>query len=136
MLFIYLLDDKEEYLIQRAAHGSKNPVNLDILNPIKIKIGDGIVGSVAIRQNGEIIADTSKDTRYILDNTMGLSEITVPIIYQNKTIGIIDSEHLDKNFYSEDDLYVLRTIASMTATKLMQAFSNKKLIEQQANLEL
>ena len=35
---VYLLDDKNEYLIQRAAHGPKNPIDLDILNPIKIKI--------------------------------------------------------------------------------------------------
>ena len=28
---IYLLDDKEEFLIQRAAHGPKNPIDLDIL---------------------------------------------------------------------------------------------------------
>ena len=84
---VYLLDENEEYMIQRAAHGAKNPVDLDILNPIKIKIGDGIVGTVALKQKGEIISDTSKDSRYIFDNDMALSEIAVPLIHDNKTIG-------------------------------------------------
>src|SRR5262245_46274063 len=49
---VYLIDDNHEYLIQRAAHGPKNPVDLDILNPIKIKLGEGIVGHVAETQKG------------------------------------------------------------------------------------
>jgi len=132
---IYLLDDKGEFLIQRAAHGPKNPIDLDILNPIKIKMGEGIVGSVASSQKGEIIPDTSIDQRYIFDNNMGLSEIAVPIIYQNKVIGVIDSEHPEKNFYPKDDLEILTTIASMTATKLVQAKNDEKILEYQNNLE-
>lgn len=132
---IYLLDEKGEFLIQRAAHGPKNPVALDILNPIKIRMGEGIVGTVAATQKGEIIADTSIDPRYIFDNNMGLSEIAVPIVYQNTIIGVIDSEHPEKNFYPTDDLEILTTIASMTATKLVQAKNDEKILEYQNNLE-
>ncbi|MBC7694190.1 MAG: SpoIIE family protein phosphatase [Burkholderiales bacterium] len=132
---VYLLEENGEHMIQRAAHGAKNPVDLDILNPIKIKIGDGIVGTVALKQKGEIISDTSKDSRYIFDNDMALSEIAVPMIHDNKTIGVIDSEHPDRNFFSVDDLNVLTTIASMTATKLVQAFYDQKIKDHQANLE-
>ncbi|MES2566189.1 MAG: SpoIIE family protein phosphatase [Bacteroidota bacterium] len=132
---VYLLDENSEYLIQRAAHGPKNPIALDILNPIKIKMGDGIVGTVAQMQQGEIISDTSQDPRYIFDNNMGLSEIAVPIIHNNKTIGVIDSEHPERNFFPKDDLDVLTTIASMTATKLVQAYYDKQIAEHQANLE-
>ena len=132
---IYLLDEKDEFLIQRAAHGPKNPVDLDILNPIKIKLGQGIVGTVALKQKGEIISDTSTDPRYIFDNNMGFSEISVPIIHNGKTIGVIDSEHPEKNFFPIDDLNILTTIASMTATKLVQAFYDQKIKEHQINLE-
>lgn len=132
---VYLLDDQNEYLIQRAAHGPKNPIDLDILNPIKIKIGVGIVGTVAEKCIGEIVTDTTKDKRYILDDNMGLSEIAVPIIYQNKIIGVIDSEHPEKNYYTQDDLEILTTIASMTATKLVQGQDNEKIQIYQNNLE-
>lgn len=132
---IYLLDENNEFLIQRAAHGPKNPIDLDILNPIKIKIGQGIVGTVAQTGRGEIVSDTTLDDRYILDDNMGLSEIAVPIVYLNRVIGVIDSEHPEKNFYPADDLKILTTIASMTATKLMQAKNDEKLLEYQNNLE-
>lgn len=132
---IYLVDDNEEYLIQRAAHGLKNPIDLDILNPIKIKIGDGIVGYVAKTGTGEIISDTSKDNRYIIDDSSRLSEIAVPIIHNNKVIGVIDSEHPDKDFYPPEDLKILTTIASMTATKLIQAKYDEKIQEYQYDLK-
>lgn len=132
---VYLVDENQEYLIQKAAHGPKNPIDLDILNPIKIRIGEGIVGHVAKIQQGEIVNDTRKDPRYILDDDMRLSEIAVPIIYDNQTIGVIDSEHHKENFYPAEDLDILVTIASMTATKLIQARNDEKLQEYQNDLK-
>lgn len=132
---IYLKDENSDYLIQCAAHGPKNPIALDILNPIKIKIGEGIVGHVAKTQQGEIVSDTRLDARYILDDNMRLSEIAVPIVFENQTIGVIDSEHSDINFYPKEDLDILVTIASMTATKIMQAKYNEKLQAYQYDLK-
>jgi serine phosphatase RsbU (regulator of sigma subunit) len=132
---IYLLDDDNKFLIQRAAHGPKNPIALDIKNPIKLKIGEGVVGHVAKSGKGEIISDTSKDPRYVVDDDMRLSEIAVPIIHNKKVIGVIDSEHPDRNFYPEDDLQILETIASMTATKLEQTRNNEELKALQLNLQ-
>jgi serine phosphatase RsbU (regulator of sigma subunit) len=132
---IYLYDEDREVLIQKAAHGPKNPIDLDILNPIAIKIGEGIVGNVAKTKKGEIITDTGKDPRYILDGLTGLSEIAVPIIHNNKIIGVIDSEHSEKDFFPADDLKILTTIASMTAAKLSQAFYDQKLHDYQNDLK-
>lgn len=132
---IYLLDDKENVLVQRAAHGPKNPIDLDILNPIKLTIGQGVVGHVAKSGKGEIVNDTSIDKRYIVDDDMRLSEIAVPIIYNKKVIGVIDSEHPDKNFYPSEDLDILTTIANMAATKLMQAKHGEELKNYQEKLE-
>jgi len=117
---IYLFDEKREFLVQRAAHGPKNPIDLDILNPILLKPGEGIVGHVAISGEGEIVHDTRLDGRYILDDDMRLSEIAVPLIHNGQVIGVIDSEHPDPDFYSEDDLDILITISSMSAAKIIQ----------------
>lgn len=132
---IYLLDEKQNILIQRAAHGPKNPIDLDILNPIKLEIGQGVVGSVAKTGQGEIVTDTSKDKRYVIDDDMRLSEIAVPIIYNKKVIGVIDSEHPDRNFYPPEDLEILTTIANMAATKLVQARHAEELRIYQEKLE-
>jgi len=132
---IYLLDEKEKCMVQKAAYGHKNPKTREILNPIKIKIGEGIVGHVAKTGVSEIIKDTKKDKRYILDDIPRLSEITVPIVYEKKVIGIIDSENTDTDFFTKNHLENLTTIASMAGTKIIQTQLNKDLIEHQKNLE-
>ena len=109
---VYLFDEEKQHLYQAAAHGPKNPVDLDISNPITIPLGEGIVGSVAKNRISEIVNDTSKDDRYILDDAYRYSEITVPLYYGDSIIGVIDSEHEEKNYFKEVDLETLNTIAS------------------------
>lgn len=116
---IYLREGNQ--LKQKAAFGPKNPKEEEIKDPIVLEIGEGITGFVAKSGIGEIIKDTSKDPRYTLDDEMRYSEIAVPIISQNEVIGVIDSEHPEKSFFSEEDLEILTTIASMLSTKIDQA---------------
>jgi PAS domain S-box-containing protein len=123
---IYLLDDDKEKLYQVAAYGDKLGAENEILNKMTIPIGKGIVGTVAKTGKPEIISDTSKDSRYIVDDKIRLSEITVPIIRNNEVIGVIDSEHSSKNFFTEDHLKTLATIASLVSTKLKYALSLKQ----------
>ncbi|AFU70581.1 two-component histidine kinase sensor with PAS and GAF domains [Psychroflexus torquis ATCC 700755] len=130
---IYLFND-DGVLFQCAAHGNKNPIAQDVLNPIKLKMGEGICGHVALTGIGEIIADTSKDPRYIVDDEDRRSEITVPILSDGIVIGIIDSEYPEKDYFSDHDLKILNTIASMLSFKISQskaveelAITNKQL---------
>ena len=132
---VYLFDDDNEYLLQRAAHGPKNPIDLDIRNPIKLKIGQGICGHVALTGEPQLVFDTSQDERYQIDDADRLSEISVPILSEGKVLGVIDSEHPDKNFYSQQDLQILTTIASMTSSKLVEAVVQQELQQYQVQLE-
>ena len=120
---IYLLDREKQELKQIAAYGDKLSPKGEILNQIRIPLGSGIVGTVAKTGIYEMIADTSKDPRYIIDDKIRLSEITVPIIAENEIIGVIDSEHSSRNFFNEDHLRTLQTIASLAATQLKNALS-------------
>ena len=112
---VYLHDPVRNVLVQKAAYGPKNPGQFEILNPLEIPVGKGIVGAVFEKGLPEIIPDTNKDSRYIEDDRHRNSELTVPIIYQGKKFGIIDSEHSRKNFFSDKHLQVLSTIASLCA---------------------
>ena len=114
---IYIVDEKSRTLLQRAAYGPKNPRSYEIFQPIVIPIGKGIVGSVAKSGKAEIIRDTTKDKRYIKDDEVRLSEITVPIISDGKVIGIIDAEHPEKNFFKPRHLRILTKIAAHCAVK-------------------
>lgn len=95
---IYLCDSEKGELVQCSAYGPKNPQAREILNPIRLIIGQGIVGSVAASGLVEMIADTRKDVRYICDDQARLSELAVPIFSDGKVIGVIDSEHSQLGF--------------------------------------
>lgn len=118
---IYLVDEERRVLVQKAAYGPKNPRGYEILEPIEIPLGKGIVGSVAVSGMAEIIADTTKDARYIVDDEVRYSEITVPIIYQGRVLGVIDAEHAEKGFFQPKHLFILNTIASLCANKIIRA---------------
>src|SRR5690606_2297509 len=94
-------------------------------------IGKGIVGSVAKTGIAEIISDTSKDERYIIDDAVRLSEITVPIIYDGRVLGIIDSEHTKKGFFTDKHLSILTTISSLCANKMVRAKAEQEKQEAQ-----
>ncbi|MFT6322116.1 MAG: signal transduction histidine kinase [Granulosicoccus sp.] len=132
---VYLLDKEEGVLIQKAAHGPKNPYQLKIKNPIKIAVGEGIVGSVAKFGKAEIVSDTRNDSRYILDDEYRLSEIAVPIIFENEVIGVIDSEHSKVGFFIKEHLIILRTVAAIGASKIVHAKIHEEIKEYQFGLE-
>lgn len=131
---IYLADTERKVLVQKAAWGPKTTNENKILNPIEIPFGTGITGSVAKTGKAEIIADTSKDKRYIVDDASRLSEICVPIIADSKVLGVIDSEHSRKNFFTTKHLSILTTIASLCAVKMLRSITEAE--KQQAQEEL
>jgi len=130
---IYLNDNNA--LIQKAAFGIKNPNKRNLYNEITIAVGKGIVGYVAQSQVSEIVADTRGDPRYIWDEFSGKSELTVPIIYEGKTIGVIDSESSLKNAYSHNDMEVLQIIANIAAPRIASAQYCSALKQTQSQLE-
>ncbi|MFT3681214.1 MAG: histidine kinase [Ferruginibacter sp.] len=128
---IYLRDEHRDVLVQKAAYGPKNPVAFDIKEPIEIPVGKGIVGTVAKTGKAEIISNTALDSRYIVDDKIRYSEITVPIIIDDKVVGIVDSEHRRKNFFNTRHLKILSTIAALCAAQmqLVKAEEEKKKAE-------
>ena len=120
---IYLVNHENQTLEQIAVFGEKLGADNKILNRLILPIGEGIVGSVVKSASSEIIKDTSKDSRYIIDDDYRYSEITVPIISDGKVIGVIDSEHKDKNYYTKEHVKALESIASLVAIKLRTALN-------------
>jgi PAS domain S-box-containing protein len=117
---IYLVNEAAQCLEQKAAWGEKTDMDNRIINPIRIPLGKGIVGTVALTGKAELIADTTLDPRYIVDDAPRQAEISVPIIAENRVIGVIDSEHPDKHFFTDKHLSILTAIASLCAIKIVQ----------------
>jgi PAS domain S-box-containing protein len=120
---VYLVSEDGSSLVQKAAYGSKDATDNVIKNPLVIPMGKGIVGVAAETGAPVIVQDVSKDDRYILDDMQRASELAVPILYENKVIGVIDSEHSQVNFFQEHHLQILEAIASLAANKHMRSLS-------------
>ena len=89
---LYLVDDNKEELYFEVALGEKG----HLLKKIKVKIGEGVSGTVA--QTGEIlnIPDISKDERFNKNrkvaDSIGFKEkamLTVPIKLHDEVLGVI-----------------------------------------------
>lgn len=133
---IYLIDEDRQVLVQKAAHGPKNDGDKGIVAPIEIPVGSGIVGSVFKTGAVELLKDVTLDSRYILDDEQRMSELAVPIITPTgKVLGVIDSEHPEKGFFTQVHSTVLRTIASICAIKLVKAQADKDLLKAKEKAE-
>lgn len=112
---------------QRAAWGPKSPDGIEIINPLQLKPGEGIVGWAALSQEPQRIDDTASDSRYVPDVGAPGSELAVPIVYGGETLGVIDSEHAERYFYDADDANLISAIAAVVAGMLRSALSNEAL---------
>jgi len=119
---IYLVQEDRGILVQKAAGGPKSKEPFQIHNPIEIPLGKGIVGTVAATGKPEIVGNTRRDKRYILDDERRQSEITVPIMVEGKVFGVIDSEHSRKYFYRRWHLKMLTSIAKICSAKISRYF--------------
>ncbi|TNF41519.1 MAG: PAS domain S-box protein [Cytophagales bacterium] len=131
---IYVLNEEKGCLEQLAAFGPKDAGERKIKDPIEVPLGKGVVGSVAMTGLAEIIPNTLKDPRYIADDEVRLSEITVPIVFENRVIGVIDSEHPEEDFFNEKHLKTLTIIANLAAGRLKSAKSKRR--QEKAEKEL
>ena len=118
---IYVLNKSKGCLEQIAAYGPGKAKDRTVLDPIEIQFGHGIVGSVAQSGIPEMIGDTSQDPRYVVDDVPRLSELTVPILSDGEVIGVIDSEHPEANFYTQEHLDTLTTLANLASNRLRNA---------------
>ncbi len=79
----------------------------------KISIGDGVCGSAAQSGKTEVVADVSKDTRYLACFVSTRSEIVVPIKKKGVVAGEIDIDSDVSNAFSESDVVFLEKVADM-----------------------
>lgn len=128
---VYVLDHESETLEQIAVYDNKLDENQAIINKVVIPVGKGIVGEVARTGIPVLVNDTTNDDRYIIDDSRRKSELAVPIIANNKVIGILDSEHTQSNYFKNEHLEVFSNIANLASAQFNSAISLKKELEAQ-----
>ncbi len=83
-----------------------------------IEVGKGIVGNAFLLRKPILVSDVRKDTRYIAGVPGTLSELSVPLIYQDEPLGVLNIESNEINAYNEEHLRILNYFASQIAIAL------------------
>jgi putative methionine-R-sulfoxide reductase with GAF domain len=124
---IYLWNEGKTKMIQKAAYGPKGNPEMISEQVFDVLPGQGIVGQVMQTRQPLLVNDTRLDHRYRVDDEFRLSEVCVPIIHDDELMGILDSEHHLPNYFSERDIKILTTIATLIGNKLKQIESEQSL---------
>jgi len=85
-----------------------------------LSLGSGIVGQTAINKSSYLVNDTEKDQNYIIDEVKRYSELCTPIVFKNKLVGVMDSEHEEKGFYNLELKQVFETLSLIIAPYLKE----------------
>lgn len=94
---------------------------------IRLSMGEGIAGTVAQSGQAVFIPDTSQSDIFSpkVDRATGFvtrSVIAVPLIFRGQVLGVIELINtLDRKPFTEDDFFVLSTIADYAAIALANA---------------
>jgi sigma-B regulation protein RsbU (phosphoserine phosphatase) len=108
---ILLLNEKKQELRIRFQVGHAP----EFAESIRVKVGSGITGLAAQRGEPVLVNNVLQNPEYIASGAKVLSELAVPLIVKGRTIGVIDVEASEKNFFSEEHRSVLMLIASRVA---------------------
>jgi sigma-B regulation protein RsbU (phosphoserine phosphatase) len=126
---IFLMDEERQDLYFRFAVGHSK----DIVENLRIQLGDGLVGNAAKDRKPVVVDDVRNDPRYIEAVKAARSELAVPLISKNKVVGVLDIESPEVGYFNEEQVRLLSLLASQIAI----AIENAKLYDsERRNREL
>ena len=131
MFSILLLDASGEKLHHRFSLRFNENVSVKQ----EIPLGRGLVGQAAQTRQAILVPDVSKDPRYIAGNPETRSELTVPLIYKDKVIGVLDLEHTRRGFFTDDHRRTMTTLAAQVAIAIENARLYEEIGRQERKLE-
>jgi len=131
MFSVLLLDESKQKLVHRFSLRFKE--NIQIKHDIPI--GRGLVGTAAREKVAIIAPDVTKDGRYIKLNPETRSELCVPLVYKDEVIGVLDLEHTRRNFFHEEHVRTVTTLAAQVAVAIENARLYERLSREEQRLE-
>jgi sigma-B regulation protein RsbU (phosphoserine phosphatase) len=115
---ILLLNDRTHELRVRFQIGHTSDVER-----LRIPIGRGVVGQVALTRQPVLLNDVSTSEIYFQVNPGVRSELAVPLIAKNRLIGVMDLESEEVGYFRPEHLHLL----TITASRIAQAIENARL---------
>ncbi|MFZ5909576.1 MAG: GAF domain-containing protein [Chloroflexota bacterium] len=122
---IFLISEKEDYAVLQAtsSEGGRRMIE----RGHRLRIGtEGIVGFVAAEKRPRIALDVGEDAVFFNNPELPKtrSEIAIPLIAQDRLIGVLDVQSTEPQAFNQDDVDILQTLADQIAV----AIENVRLI--------
>lgn len=114
---IFLVDDEKQELYLRFALGHSP----EVVKSLRIKVGDGVTGTAAMERTAVIVDDVREYPRYIEAVKTTRSELAVPLITQNRVVGVLDIQSPEPGYFREDQGRLLTLLASQIAIAIENA---------------
>ncbi len=143
MMEIKQFFDPEHWSLLRLDHTSEELYfiyikgsDLGKLRQFRLKTGEGIAGTVAQTGRSIYVRDARSDPRFSdkvdkIINFNTRSIIAVPLIHKEIVYGVIEIVNTEKeHLFSEDEHFILSTIADFTAIALANSSLYQQVIEQ------
>jgi phosphoserine phosphatase RsbU/P len=120
---VYLLDEKRGDL--RIAYPVGYPPGVP--EQVKLKVGEGVVGTAVLEQRPMVFNDVDKDPRYKALVPGMHAALVVPLIYKTRVIGALNILSHQHDAFDETDVTLLRQFAAHVAV----ALENSRLFERE-----
>ena len=122
---IFLIDKRKQQIEYIKARGFDPALEPDL----QLKMGQGLAGWAAQTQKSLIVPNVEEDPRYIEARVETQSGMAVPIISNQRIIGVFSLESNALNAYDEDDLELLDAFASLAAISIERARQHQEILE-------
>ena len=88
---------------------------------LRVTAGEGIIGAAATSGQPVRVPDVATDSRYLMVNPETRSELAIPMIHKGRVVGVLDLESPQPNYFTEDHVQTLSTLAAALAVSLENA---------------
>ncbi len=105
-------------------------VNID-----NVPLGKGITGAAAESREVVRVHDTAKDPRYIASHPDIRSEVAVPLILQDRVLGVIDLESSRIGHFTDDHVRTLALLAAQVASSVENARLYQEIATRERRME-
>jgi sigma-B regulation protein RsbU (phosphoserine phosphatase) len=105
-------------------------VNID-----NVPLGKGLTGAAAESREVVRVHDTAKDPRYIASHPDIRSEVAVPLIVQDRVVGVMDLESDRVGYFSDDHVRTLALLAPQVASSVENARLYAELAQRERRME-
>src|SRR5262249_24724651 len=127
---IMLVDADRRVLRHRFSVRYDQRVDLD-----NIPLGKGITGAAAESREPIRVSDTLTDPRYIASHPEVRSEVAVPLVVQDRVVGVMDLESERIAYFTDDHLRMLSLLAPQIASSVENARLYEQLNQREQRME-